>query len=109
MDQHIPRAITQGLPARGVDVLTAYEDRADQLPDPDLLDRATELGRVLFTMDDDLLIEAAHRQESNTRFNGVIYAHQLRVTIGGCVHQLEVISQAGKPEDMTDQVMFLKG
>jgi hypothetical protein len=28
MDQHVPKAITVGLRLRGVDVVTAYEDRA---------------------------------------------------------------------------------
>jgi hypothetical protein len=36
MDQHVPRAVTAGLRQRGLDVLTAYDDGADQLPD-DLL------------------------------------------------------------------------
>jgi predicted nuclease of predicted toxin-antitoxin system len=43
---------------RGVDVLTAQEDGAATLPDSDLLNRATDLGRVLFTQDEDLLNEA---------------------------------------------------
>ena len=49
MDVHISAAITEGLRLRGVDVLTAQEDGARRLPDPALLNRATELGRVLFT------------------------------------------------------------
>ena len=56
MDQHIPRGITTTLRARGVDVLTAYEDGASELDDSALLDRATELGRVLFTRDHDFLL-----------------------------------------------------
>ncbi|MCZ7670648.1 MAG: DUF5615 family PIN-like protein [Chloroflexi bacterium] len=56
MDQHVPRAITVGLRLRGIDVLTAYEDNRSELNDPDLLDRASELNRVLFTQDDDLLV-----------------------------------------------------
>jgi len=31
MDHHVPRTITQGLRARGVDILTAYEDGSDQI------------------------------------------------------------------------------
>ncbi len=49
MNQHVPRAITLGLRLRGIDVLTAFEDNASTLDDPDLLDRATQLGRLLFT------------------------------------------------------------
>lgn len=58
MDHHVPRAITVGLRLRQVDVLTAYEDGMSEAEDPALLDRAGELGRVLFTHDDDLLVEA---------------------------------------------------
>jgi hypothetical protein len=47
-DHNVSRAISQGLRLRGVDVLTAYEDRNQRLPDPELLDRAHALGRVLF-------------------------------------------------------------
>lgn len=61
MDAHIPKAITNGLRLRGIDVLTAQEDNADKLSDPELLERATALNRVLFTFDDDLLAEAAKR------------------------------------------------
>ena len=49
MDGHVRRAVTAGLRLRGVDILTAQENGTGKLPDPDLLDRATELGRVLFT------------------------------------------------------------
>lgn len=58
MDHHVPRAITSGLRALNVDVLTAYEDESSTVTDPQLLDRATVLDRVLFTRDDDLLAEA---------------------------------------------------
>ncbi len=46
MDVHVPAAITRGLLLRGVDVLTAQLDGAAELEDADLLNRATELGRV---------------------------------------------------------------
>ncbi|MFZ1396597.1 MAG: DUF5615 family PIN-like protein [Candidatus Promineifilaceae bacterium] len=107
MDQHVPRAITVGLRLRGVDVLTAFEDGSSTLPDPALLDRASELNRVLFTQDDDLLIEATRRQRENVPFHGVIYAHQLRVPIGICIRDLELIATVGDPEDLVNNFMFL--
>lgn len=107
MDQHVPRAITTGLRLRGVDVLTAYEDGRSDLADPALLDRANELQRVLFTRDDDLLIEATQRQRAGIPFRGVIYAHQLRVSIGKCVEDLELIAQVGEAEDLMNGVKFL--
>ncbi len=107
LNQHVPRAITIGLRLRDVDVITAYEDGASQMEDPDLLDRAGALGRVLFTRDDDLLAEATKRQREGAPFCGVIYAHQMRVSIGACVHDLEIIAKAGEPKDMQNQVQFL--
>lgn len=107
MDQHVPRAITSGLRIRGVDVLTAQEDGTSDWDDTRLLDRATELGRVLFTQDIDLVIEAAKRQQMGIHFAGVIYAHQLRVSIGKCIQDLEIIAKAGEPEDLENMIVFL--
>ena len=36
MDHHVPRAIALGLRLRAVDVITAHEDGASQMSDPDL-------------------------------------------------------------------------
>jgi hypothetical protein len=107
MDQHIPRAISSGLRLRGIDVLTAFEDGTSALADPALLDRATALGRVLFTRDDDLLGEATRRQMLGVSFGGVIYAHQLQVSIGQCIHDLELLMLAGLPQELNDRVVFL--
>ncbi len=107
MDQHVPRAITIGLRLRGIDVLTAFEDNASTFDDPSLLDRATQLSRALFTRDDDLLIEASQRQQAGVPFAGVIYAHQLRVSIGQCVRDLETLSRIGEPSDLLNQIVFL--
>jgi len=107
MDQHIPRAITVGLRLRGIDVISAYEDGSAEFDDSALLDRAGELGCVLFTQDDDLLIEAAKRQKSGTQFQGVVYAHQLRISIGGCLKDLEIIAKAARSEELINSVIFL--
>ncbi|MFZ1239426.1 MAG: DUF5615 family PIN-like protein [Anaerolineae bacterium] len=107
MDHHVPRAITTGLRLRGVDVLTAFEDGAHRLPDPQLLDRAMELKRVLFTFDDDLLFEAARRQANEQFFCGVIYAHQGQISIGACIRDLEIVAKAGDVSDMNNYVLFL--
>jgi predicted nuclease of predicted toxin-antitoxin system len=107
MDVHVPRAITQGLRLRGIDVLTAQQDGARRLSDSELLDRSNSLGRVLFTRDADLLAEARRRQREGHAFAGVIYAHQLQVTLGQCVRDLELIATAGEPDDFADRVYYL--
>jgi hypothetical protein len=107
MDVHVPRAITLGLRLVAVDVLTAQEDGASMLSDPALLDRATELQRVLFTFDDDLLVEAARRQSEAISFAGVIYARPTQIGIGRCIRDLELLAKAANLEDLANRVEFL--
>ncbi len=68
MDAHVQSAISNGLRARGVTVLTAQEDGADHLSDPAILDRSTSLGYVLFTRDRDFLIEGIGDRRRERRF-----------------------------------------
>ena len=107
MDVHVHRAITLGLRLRDVDVITAQEDGHQMAPDAELLDRATSPSRVLFSQDDDLLAEAKHRQVEGLPFAGLIYAHQLRVTIGQCVQDMEIIAKASDIGDMVNRVEYL--
>ena len=58
----------------------------------------------MFSQDEDMLIEAQHRQTEGIPFSGVIYGHQLRVTIGTCVRDLELIAKAADPEDLVNRV-----
>ncbi len=46
MDENVHGTITSGLRRRNIDVLTVQEDHRSGLPDPEVLDRAIELGRV---------------------------------------------------------------
>jgi hypothetical protein len=62
---------------------------------------------VLFTQDDDLLAEAARRQQKGVPFAGVIYAHQLQVSIGGCVRDLELLTKLAEPDDLRNRVEYL--
>jgi len=107
MDHNVPRAITNGLKLKGIDLITAHEDGSSQLDDSELLDRASELERVLFTRDYNLLQEATKRHRAGIPFYGIIYAHQLKISIGDCIRDLEIIAEAGDPEDLMNQVQFL--
>jgi predicted nuclease of predicted toxin-antitoxin system len=107
MDVHVNYAITKGLRSRGVEVLTAQQDGTTKLFDPQLLDRAAALGRVLFSQDIDLLREGARRQHSGEFFAGVIYGHQLNLTIRECIKDLELIAKVLDPGDLANQVLYL--
>ena len=106
-DQHVPAAIAHALRLRGVNVLQAFADGHDRAEDERVLLRATALERVLFTQDEDLLA-LAHRYQTEERyFAGVVYAHQMHVSIGKCIADLEIISKASSAEEMANRVEFL--
>lgn len=107
MDVHIRRAVTSALRLRSIDVLTAQEDGAAELDDDRLLQRATELGRVLVSQDEDLLREGARRLREHKDFSGIVYAHQLRITIGQMVDDLELIAAATSKEEWCGKVEYL--
>ncbi len=105
-DVQIPKPITVGLRMRGVDVLTAQDDGMREAEDFEILDRATELNRILFTHDDDFLKLAAKRMAEGTRFSGVVYAHQLQAPIRPCVDDLELIATVLEVTDLANRVEF---
>jgi hypothetical protein len=107
MDVHMDGAITRGLRARGVDVLTAQEDGADLFSDAALLDRATSLKRVLVSHDGDFLVEAAFRQKNSIPFAGIIYAARSKTNVGICVRDLELIGKTCEPVDLENQLWRL--
>jgi hypothetical protein len=53
------------------------------------------------------LAEAKRRQAAGIPFSGLIYGHQLQVTIGDCVRDLEIIANVAEPADLVGQVLYL--
>ena len=107
MDVHVRRAVTAALRLRSIDVLTAQEDGSAEFADDVLLKRATELGRVLVSQDEDLLREGARCLSERKDFSGIIYAHQLRITIGQMVEDLELIAGATSQNDWWGRIEYL--
>src|SRR5262249_51353063 len=106
-DENVKGAIVRGARRRGVDLVTTVEDGYGGKSDPEVMDRAAALGRVLLTQDEDLLAEASQRQANGVSFPGVLYAHQKSVPVGQCVRDLELAAVAGSPEDFANQVHYL--
>ncbi|MHC4399697.1 MAG: DUF5615 family PIN-like protein [Planctomycetota bacterium] len=107
MDVHVPEAITHQLRRRGVDVVTAIEDGARELSDHELLARATELGRVIFTQDVRFRALAEDWQRQSRPFSGLVFGRQLGVTIGQFVKDLELIARASESEEWISTVEYL--
>ncbi|MBP0012683.1 MAG: DUF5615 family PIN-like protein [Roseofilum sp. SBFL] len=107
MDVHVPQSITDLLRRRGIDVLTAFEDGTQELPDDRLLVRVTELKRVLFTQDIRFRVLAESWQAEGKHFSGLIFGHQLGGTIGQFVQDLELIAQASEPDEWINGVEYI--
>jgi uncharacterized protein with PIN domain len=102
MDEHVAKAVTQGLRRRGVDVVTAQEAGLHPAEDNVHLERATTEGRVVFTQDADFLrLHAAGVQHS-----GIAYAPQ-HTPVGYIVRRLLLIVDVLTSEEMKNHVEFL--
>jgi len=106
-DVHVPRAIRDQLRRKGVDVLTAQEDSSGLLKDEELLERATSLGRLLFTQDIRFKALAEEWQRQGKRFAGLLYGHQSTSLVGKYVQDLEIIAKASDPNDWENVVDHL--
>lgn len=105
MDHHVDQAITAGLRTRGIDVVTAAEDGFARRADVDILHRATELNRVLFTYDVDFLEIVAAWQSSGQRFAGVVYRRSPKVSVGTSVLDLELIAHTVNAAEMENSLL----
>ena len=107
MDVHVPLPITVGLRLRGIEVITVQEDGTARFPDPELLERAGEIGAVLLTRDEDLLAVAAAKLRTGEDFATVIYSHQLGLGIGPCIRDLEIFAKSATEPEMRGRVLYL--
>ena len=107
LDHHVPASVARGLRDGGVDVVTANEDSMHDVEDAGLLDRATSLGRVMVTQDADFPAIAHNYLSSGKYFFGIVYAHQLRVTIRRMIDDLVLLATAGAESDVSNNVVYL--
>jgi hypothetical protein len=89
------------------DVLTSLEDDTQELPDNKLLERVTQLKRVLFTQDIRFRVLAETWQIEGKQFSGLIFGHQLGGTIGQFVKDLELIAKASEVDEWTNSVEYI--
>ena len=107
MDVHVPAAITDGLRRRGINVLTSQEDGTRNASDEDLLNRATALGHLMFSQDEDLLGIASDWQRMGHHFSGLLFAPQQGVGIGRCVDDLELIARCCSLDELANRLFFI--
>lgn len=102
MDEHVPRAVTEGLRRRGVDVLSAREAGMLEADDERHLAFALSEGRVIVTQDADFL----RLHAAGHRHAGIVYAPQ-QMPIGAIIRGLMLVHDVLSPQDMTNHVEFL--
>ena len=102
MDEHVPRAVTDGLRRRGVDVHTAQQAGLRGAADEQHVTQAVAEGRVIFTQDADFLRLAAR----GVSHRGIVYAPQ-QTPIGSVVRGLMLIHDVMTPDEMIDHVEYL--
>ena len=106
-DVHVDHAIAAQLRLRQVDVLTAQQDNADRLSDDELLERARLLGRPLVTHDIRFHAMAEGWRQQGRPFSGLIFGHLMKISIGQCVKDLELIAKATDLQDWVGAVIRL--
>ena len=107
-DHCVDGAIVSGLLRRGIDVLTAQQDgHHNRTPDPRVLDRATELKRIVFTQDEDFLAEATARQRAGEHFHGVIFGAQNRGFVGRYIEDIEILARLEDIENLVGLVTYV--
>jgi uncharacterized protein with PIN domain len=103
MDEHVHRAVTDGLRRRGVDALTAKDAGLLETEDEQHLAFALGNGRVIFTQDAEFL----RLHASGQRHSGIVYAPQ-QTAIGAILRGLLLIFDVLSPEDMANHVEFIR-
>jgi|SRR5882724_12706475 len=102
LDEHIPRAVAEGLRRRGLHVLTVQESKRTGLSDTAQLAFALAEQRVLITMDSDFLILASR----GVAHAGIAYARPAR-SVGELIRAVMLLYDVLTPDEMTNQVEFL--
>lgn len=102
MDEHVPKAVAEGLRRRGVDVVTVQEIGLQAADDQRHLERATQEGRVVVTQDADFL----RLHAAGVSHRGIVYAPQ-QTPVPHMLRSLMLIHDVLTPDDMVRHVEFL--
>ena len=102
LDEHIHRAVANGLQRRGVNVLTVHEAGKSGVSDRQQLSFAASEGRVMVSMDSDFLILASE----GVSHAGIVYANPQR-SVGHLIASLMLIYDVLNSADMTNHVEYV--
>ena len=103
LDENIDPEVAAQLTKDGIDIITVRD--LETLGDSDLnhLQKATEMGRVLCTQDQDFL----RMNADGIEHAGIAFGEQYSSTIGGWVKALRKLHSIKTAENMINHVEFL--
>ena len=107
MDHNVVRAVVEGCRGMGLDVLTAFEDGWHERSDIDILERATSLGRAVFTQDTDFIVLAAQWQDLGKHFPGVVFGKHGSMPVRKVIDDLALICHTLSVEEFANQLLWL--
>lgn len=107
MDHNVVRAVAEGCRVMGLDVLTAFEDGRHEQNDIDILERATALGRIVFTQDIDFIVLATERQTLGTPFSCVVFGKHGSMSVRKVIDDLFLICHTLTVEELSNQLIWL--
>jgi hypothetical protein len=103
-DESVDLAVSEQLTRAGLDVVSAHSlDRLGD-KDPQHLQRATKMGRVLCTCDADFVAMA---QES-IEHSGIVFGAMQRYTIGDWIRYIRRLHAAKTADDVRGLVFYLE-
>jgi len=103
-DESVNVAIVEGLKRRGVKIWSARDVGKVGLRDEEQLEYAINERAAIFTHDDDFLSLV---RESGRGHYGIIYVHQLHLSIGESIRRLKNIAETKSSNEMRNQIQFL--
>ncbi len=101
-DEHVSKAVVNGLRQRGVDVLTVVEAGMLGASDEEHLALARKEERVLCTQDEDFLRPHA----SGAEHAGLVYTHQ-QTPVGESIRSLMLIHEVMSPDEMKGHLEYI--
>jgi predicted nuclease of predicted toxin-antitoxin system len=99
-DNNVNDHVVLGLRRLGYDVLRARDDGMAEALDETVLQRATALGRVVYTNDADIVRIAKSWETGERHHAGIIYTHQDRLSVRRQIEELQLVIEAMHAEEI---------
>jgi hypothetical protein len=105
-DECVDGRIVAGLRRRGIDVATAADEGLRSATDPQHMERATALGRIVVSADRDFLVIVADQRARGVPFPGLFYILQ-GTPVGEAIRAIADAAEILDPPEMNNWVEWI--